>query len=56
MLAGNNLRPVAPAESFVETHAPEGIGLAGAGARNVCQPAVGFVVKSLTTFRPYDHL
>jgi len=36
-LAGDNLHPVAPAESVVETHALEGIGLAGAGARNGCQ-------------------
>ena len=37
VLAGDNLHPVAPAESVVETHAPEGIDLAGAGARNGCQ-------------------
>jgi len=37
VLAGDNLHPVAPAESVVETHALEGIGLAGAGARNGCQ-------------------
>ena len=36
-LAGDNLHPVAPAESVVETHALEGIDLAGAGARNTCQ-------------------
>ena len=29
MLAGNNLHPVATAESVVETHALEGIGLVG---------------------------
>ena len=37
MLAGDNLHPVASAESVVETHALQGIGLAGAGARNGCQ-------------------
>ena len=37
VLAGDNLHPVAPAESVVETHALEGIDLAGAGARNGCQ-------------------
>ena len=37
VLAGDNLHPVAPAESVVETHALEGIDLAGAGARNTCQ-------------------
>ena len=37
VLAGDNLHPVAPAESVVETHALQGIGLAGAGARNGCQ-------------------
>jgi len=35
--AGDYLHPVAPAESVVETHALQGIGLAGAGARNGCQ-------------------
>ena len=37
VLAGDNLHPVAAAESVVETHALEGIDLAGAGARNGCQ-------------------
>ncbi len=37
ILAGYNLHPVAPAESVVETHALEGIGLAGVGAMNGCQ-------------------
>ena len=37
VLAGDNLHPIAPAESVVETHALEGIGLAGAAARNGCQ-------------------
>ena len=37
VLAGDNLHPVAPAESVVETHALEGIGLADASARNGCQ-------------------
>jgi len=37
VLAGDNLHPVAAAESVVETHALQGIGLAGAGARNGCQ-------------------
>ena len=36
-LAGDNLHPVAPAESVVETHTLQGIDLAGAGARNGCQ-------------------
>ena len=36
-LAGDNLHPVAPAESIVETHTLEGMGLAGVGARNGCQ-------------------
>ena len=35
-LAGDNLHPVAPAESVVETHALEGIGLSRAGARKAC--------------------
>ena len=37
VLAGDNLHPVAAAESVVETHALEGIGLAVASARNGCQ-------------------
>ena len=37
VLAGDNLHSVAAAESVVETHALQGIGLAGAGARNDCQ-------------------
>ena len=37
VLTGDNLHPVAAAESVVETHALQGIGLAGAGARNGCQ-------------------
>jgi hypothetical protein len=37
VLAGDNLHPVAAAESVVETHALQAIGLAGAGARNGCQ-------------------
>ena len=36
-LAGDNLHPITPAESVVKTHAMEGIGLAGVGARNDCQ-------------------
>ena len=36
-LAGDNLHPIAPAESVVKTHAMEGIGLAGVGAINSCQ-------------------
>ncbi len=36
-LAGDNLHPIAPAESVVKTHALEGIGLVGVGARNDCQ-------------------
>ena len=32
VLAGDNLHPVAPAESVVKAHALEGIGLARAGA------------------------
>ena len=44
-LAGDNLHPIAPAESVVETHALEGIGLAGAGARNGCQSVVQNVVR-----------
>ena len=36
-LAGDDLHPIAPAESVVKTHALEGIGLAGVGARNDCQ-------------------
>ena len=39
VLAGDNLHPVAAAESVVETNALQGIGLAGAGARNGCQSA-----------------
>ena len=37
MLAGDYLHPIATAESVVETHALERMGLAGAGARNACQ-------------------
>ena len=37
VLAGDDLHPVAAAESVVETHTLQGIGLAGAGARNGCQ-------------------
>ena len=37
VLAGDNLHPISPAESVVETHALQGICLAGAGARNGCQ-------------------
>ena len=37
VLAGDNLHPVAAAESVVEAHALLGIGLAGARARNGCQ-------------------
>ena len=37
MLAGDNLHPVAAAESVVETHAMEGIGLKRASAINACQ-------------------
>ena len=40
VLAGDNLHPVATAESVVETHALQGICLAGAGARNGCQSVV----------------
>ena len=36
-LAGDDLHPIAPAESVVKTHALEGIGLAGVGAINGCQ-------------------
>ena len=36
-LAGDNLHPIAPAESVVKTHAMEGIGLAGVGVINGCQ-------------------
>ena len=36
-LAGDNLHPIAPAESVVKTHAMESIGLAGVGAINGCQ-------------------
>ena len=43
MLAGDYLHPVAATESVVETHAPEGIDLAGAGARNGCQPVLHVV-------------
>jgi len=35
--AGDYLHPVAAAESVVEAHALQGIGLAGAAARNGCQ-------------------
>ena len=37
MLAGDNLHPVAAAESIVETHALERMGLTWAGARKACQ-------------------
>ena len=37
MLAGDNLHPIASAESVVETHALEGIVLVGAGAIKACQ-------------------
>ena len=37
MLAGDNLHPIATAESVVETHALEGIVLVGAGAIKACQ-------------------
>jgi len=37
VLAGDNLHPVAAAESVMETHDLKGIGLAGTGARNGCQ-------------------
>jgi hypothetical protein len=37
VLAGDNLHSVAAAESVVETHALQGIGMAGSGARNGCQ-------------------
>ena len=37
VLAGDNLHPVAPAESVVETHALERMRLAGTGAINACQ-------------------
>ena len=37
MLAGDYLHPIATAESVVETHALERMGLAEAGARNACQ-------------------
>ena len=36
-LAGDDLHPIAPAESVVKAHALEGIGLAGVGAINGCQ-------------------
>ena len=36
MLAGDYLHSIATAESVVETHALEPIGLAGAGARRAC--------------------
>ncbi len=36
-LAGDYLHPVAPAESVVETHALQAIGLARVGAINGCQ-------------------
>ena len=36
-LAGDNLHPIAPAESVVKPHAMEGIGLAGVSAINGCQ-------------------
>ena len=36
-LAGDNLHPVAAAESVVETHALQAIGLARVGAINGCQ-------------------
>ena len=45
MLSGDNLHPVAPAESVMETHALERIGMAGAGARKACHK----VAELLTT-------
>ena len=45
MLAGDYLHPIATAESVVETHALERMGLAGAGTRNACHK----VAKLLTT-------
>ncbi len=44
-LAGDDLHPIAPAESVVETHALERMGLAGAGTRNACHK----VAELLTT-------
>jgi len=37
ILAGDNLHPVAAAESIVETHALERMGLTWVGARKACQ-------------------
>ena len=48
-LAGDDLHPIAPAESVVKTHALEGIGLAGAGARNACHLVAEKVAELLTT-------
>ena len=48
-LAGDNLHPIAPAESVVKTHALEGIGLAGVGARNDCQSLPYGVPQTLRT-------
>ena len=45
MLAGDYLHPIATAESVVETHALERMGLAGAGTRNACHK----VAELLTT-------
>ena len=45
VLAGDNLHPVAAAESVVETHALERMGLAGTGTRNACHK----VAELLTT-------
>ena len=44
-LAGDYVHPVAAAEPAVKTHALQGIGLAGAGARNGCQSVVQNVVQ-----------
>ena len=45
MLAGDYLHPIATAESVVETHALERMGLAGASTRNACHK----VAELLTT-------
>ena len=47
MLTGDYLHPVASAESVVETHALEGIGLADASARNGCQSVPHGVPQTL---------
>jgi len=46
-LAGDDLHPIAPAESVVKTHALEGIGLAGVGAINGCQSVAQNVAQSV---------